>query len=88
MSRTLLPVSLVALLAAGWVAREERRPLGLVTVSAPLRVSPHGRAPGSRELPIGTGVRPTQVRGEWTLVRAATGEVGWIPTAQVAWVAE
>jgi hypothetical protein len=80
--------ALFALLAAGWVAREGGRPLGLVTVSAPLRVSPHGRAPGSRELPVGTAVRPTGTRADWTVVRAATGEVGWIPTAQVAWVRE
>ena len=80
--------ALVALLAAGWVAQQERVPLGLVAISAPLRVSPHGRAPGSRELPVGTAVRPTESRADWTLVRAATGEVGWIPTAQVAWVRE
>jgi hypothetical protein len=80
--------ALLALLAAGWVARDGGAPLGLVAVSAPLRVSPHGRAPGSRELPVGTAVRPTGARADWTLVRAATGEVGWIPTAQVAWVRE
>jgi hypothetical protein len=78
----------IALLAAGWLAREGERPLGLVATAAPLRVSPHGRAPGSRDLPVGTAVRPTTRRADWTLVRAATGEVGWIPTAQVAWVRE
>ena len=80
--------AVAALLAAGWLSHEGSRPLGLVAVAAPLRVSPHGRAPGSRDLPVGTGVRPTTRRGDWTLVRAATGEVGWIPVAQVAWVRE
>jgi len=80
--------AVVALLLAGWTAREQSRPLGIVTENLPLRVSPHGRAPGSRDLPIGTAVRPTRVRADWTLVRAATGEVGWVPTAGVAWIRE
>ena len=80
--------ALAAALVAGWSARETRRPLGILTATAPLRVSPVGRAPGSRDLPVGTAVRPELRRPGWTLVRAATGEVGWVSAAQVAWVQE
>ena len=80
--------ALAAALVAGWSARETRHPLGILTATAPLRVSPVGRAPGSRDLPVGTAVRPELRRPGWTLVRAATGEVGWVSAAQVAWVQE
>ena len=80
--------AVVALALAGWSWRTERSPLAIVAATAPLRVSPHGRAPGSRDLPIGTAVRPLQRRPGWALVRAATGEVGWIANDQVAWVRE
>lgn len=80
-----------ALVAGGaglWSARESARPLGILTTATPLRVSPHGRAPGSRDLPVGTAVLPTTRRPGWVLVRAATGEVGWVANGDVAWVRE
>ena len=80
--------AVVAAALGGWSAREARRPLGILTVGTPLRVSPHGRAPGSRDLPVGTAVRPESSRNGWILVRAATGEVGWVAAGQVAWVRE
>jgi hypothetical protein len=80
-----------ALIAGGlaaWSGHEVRRPLGLLAATTPLRVSPHGRAPGSRDLPVGTALRPSQRRPGWVLVRAATGEIGWVSADQVAWVRE
>ena len=80
--------ALVAAALATWSASEAKRPLGILTATTPLRVSPHGRAPGSRELPVGTAVAPETRRSGWVLVRAATGEVGWVAGADVAWVHE
>ena len=80
--------AIVALGLAGWSWTREREPLAIVAVTAPLRVSPNGRAPGSRDLPIGTAIRPLGRRAGWTLARSATGEIGWIADAQVAWVRE
>ena len=80
--------ALCLLALAAWSTWASQQPLGILTASTPLRVSPHGRAPGSRELPIGTAVRPDGQRPGWVLVRAASGEVGWVATAQVAWVQE
>ncbi|MBW8773073.1 MAG: BatD family protein, partial [Gemmatimonadetes bacterium] len=77
---------LVAL--AAWSAWEGRQSLGILTASTPLRVSPHGRAPGSRELPIGTAVRPEGRRAGWVLVHAASGEIGWVEGTDLAWVRE
>ena len=80
--------ALCLLALAAWSAWERHQPLGILTASMPLRVSPHGRAPGSRDLPIGTAVRPDAQRPGWVLVRAASGEVGWVAAGQVAWVQE
>jgi oxygen tolerance protein BatD len=80
--------ALIAGAVAGWSAYESQRPLGILTASTPLHVSPAGRAPGSRDLPVGTAVRPQRRLPGWALVRAATGEVGWVQIAQVAWVQE
>lgn len=80
--------ALVALGAAWYSAHADRQPLGILNTATPLRVSPHGRAPGSRELPIGTALRPGARRPGWVLARAATGEVGWVANGQVAWVRE
>ncbi|MEP6744803.1 MAG: BatD family protein, partial [Gemmatimonadota bacterium] len=80
--------AVVAALIGGYSASDAAEPLGLLTARTPLRVSPHGRAPGSRDLPVGTAIRPGTKRNGWVLARAATGEVGWVATAQVAWVRE
>jgi hypothetical protein len=80
--------AVIALGLAGWSWQAIHTPLAIVAETVPLRVSPHGRAPGSRELPIGTALHPLQRRPGWALVRAATGEVGWIANDQVAWVQE
>lgn len=80
--------AVVAALVGGWSGYEARRPLGILTSNTPLRVSPAGRAPGSRDLPVGTAVRPQARRQGWALVRSATGEVGWISSPQVVWVQE
>ncbi|HVX88645.1 MAG TPA: BatD family protein [Gemmatimonadales bacterium] len=80
--------ALVAAAVGVWSATEARRPLGILTEATPLRVSPHGRAPGSRDLPVGTAVAPQGKRPGWYLVRSATGEVGWVASGDVAWVQE
>ena len=80
--------ALVAAAVGTWSATEARRPLGILTTATPLRVSPHGRAPGSRDLPVGTAVSPETRRPGWVLVHSATGEVGWVANADVAWVRE
>lgn len=80
--------ALAAAALGSWSASEARRPLGILTATTPLRVSPHGRAPGSRDLPVGTAVAPEHKRPGWVLVRSATGEVGWVANADVAWVQE
>lgn len=80
--------SVIAFGLAAYTWDQERIPLAIVAATAPLRVSPHGRAPGSRDLPIGTALHPVRRRAGWTLMRAATGEIGWIADEQVAWVRE
>lgn len=80
--------ALVAASVGTWSASEAKRPLGILSATTPLRVSPHGRAPGSRDLPVGTAVTPELRRSGWTLVRSATGEVGWVANGDVAWVQE
>ena len=71
--------------AAGWgMARSDAAPLGVIRTEGPARVSPYGSAPPSRALPVGTAVRPERRRGGWLLVRAATGEEGWIPDEAIA----
>jgi hypothetical protein len=82
----ILAGALVVAGVAGWRTAEERRPLGLLAAPVPLRVSPHGRAPGGEELPVGTGLRPVGSAAGWVLVRSATGQEGWVPRAAVAWV--
>lgn len=80
--------AVIALGLAGYTWHQVRTPLAIVATTAPLRVSPHGRAPGSRDLPIGTALHPVGHRAGWTLMQAATGEIGWIADEQVAWVRE
>lgn len=71
--------------AVSWgMARSEAVPLAVVRAAGPVRVSPYGSAPPSRSLPVGTAVRPERRRGGWVLVRAATGDEGWIPADALA----
>lgn len=71
--------------AGAWgLRRAHARPLAVIRLEGPARLSPYGSAPGSRSLPIGTAVRPERRRGGWVMVRAATGEEGWMPTEALA----
>lgn len=76
----LVTAGVVVALSAWGMARSDAAPLAVVRTEGPLRVSPYGSAPPSRSLPVGTAVRPERRRGGWMLVRAATGEEGWIPS--------
>jgi hypothetical protein len=80
--------ALCLLTLAGWGTWQTSQPLGILTASTPLRVSPHGRAPGSRDLPVGTAIHPEGKRAGWVLVRAASGEIGWVEAADLAWIKE
>jgi hypothetical protein len=61
-----------------------RAPLALVLDDAPLRVSPHGRAPALSPLEGGSAVRIVRHAQGWVLVRAPGGREGWLPDDAVA----
>jgi hypothetical protein len=50
-----------------------------VATDAPLRVAPHGRAAGNRNLAPGTAVLVERELPGWVLVRASGDERGWMP---------
>ncbi len=64
------------------------RPLALVTVAGPLRLSPHGRAPEIVVVGSGAAVRPVRAVPGWRLVAAPDGREGWLPVEALAPVAE
>jgi hypothetical protein len=61
-----------------------RVPLALVLDDAPLRVSPHGRAPALAPLESGTAVRIVRHAQGWVLVRAPGEREGWLPDDAIA----
>jgi hypothetical protein len=61
-----------------------RVPLALVLDDAPLRVSPHGRAPALSPLEGGSAVRIVRHAHGWVLVRGPGGREGWLPDEAVA----
>jgi hypothetical protein len=73
-----LAASLVVGAAAGVVAARYDRAVGVVVADAPLRVSPHGRAPEVSNLGAAQSVRLRREQDGWWLVDAA-GKTGWLP---------
>jgi hypothetical protein len=61
-----------------------RVPLAIVLDDAPLRVSPHGRAPALSPLEGGSAVRIVRHAPGWVLVRAPGAREGWLPDEAVA----
>jgi hypothetical protein len=61
-----------------------RVPLAVVLDDAPLRVSPHGRAPALSPLEGGSAVRILRHVQGWVLVRAPGAREGWLPDEAVA----
>ncbi|MGH7590507.1 MAG: hypothetical protein ACREL2_03630, partial [Gemmatimonadales bacterium] len=80
----LVSAGAVVAVAAWGMARHDAKPLAVVRMEGPVRVSPYGSAPPSRSLPVGTAVRPERRRGGWVLVQSATGDEGWIPADALA----
>jgi hypothetical protein len=90
-SRAVPVLFLIAVLASGSALLTwwwNRRPLGLVATDAPLRVAPHGRAAGSRNLASGTAVLVERELPGWVLVRAGGDERGWMPADVVVAVGQ
>jgi hypothetical protein len=88
-SRAIPVLFLVSVLAGGGALLTgwwNRRPLALVTTDVPLRVAPHERAAGSRNLPAGTAVLLERHQPGWYLVRAGNEERGWVQDVLVAGV--
>ena len=80
----LVAAGLVAGAGAWGLRHAHAQSLAVVRTEGPARLSPYGSAPGSRSLPIGTAVHPERRRGSWVMVRAATGEEGWMPADALA----
>jgi hypothetical protein len=66
---------------AGGLAWRQARPLAILTAPEPLRLSPHGRAPEVTSMAPGAAVIPDRRDGDWWLVQAAGGRIGWLPAS-------
>ncbi|MFI5236228.1 MAG: hypothetical protein ACHQXA_10995, partial [Gemmatimonadales bacterium] len=86
--RMLIAAAFIVGAGAALLHRQQAIPLAVIRAEIPARLSPYGSAPGSRALPVGTAVRPERHRGGWTLIRAATGEEGWVPDGALAGVVD
>ncbi len=64
------------------------RPLAVMTVSSPLRLSPHGRAPEVGPLAAAAAVRPLRSDRGWWLVLGPDGREGWVPAGALAVISE
>jgi hypothetical protein len=79
-------VVLAAVLGAGALILRARdnRPLAVLVGRTPLQLSPHERAPTVAPLDAGTAVLLMRRSPGWTLVDAAGGRLGWVPTDSLA----
>jgi hypothetical protein len=82
-----LAASLLLGAAAGIVAARYHRAVAIVVADAPLRVSPHGRAPEVSSLGATQAVRLRRQQDGWWLVDAA-GKAGWLPATVLARIDE
>ncbi|MGE0353008.1 MAG: hypothetical protein AB7I33_03550 [Gemmatimonadales bacterium] len=89
-SRWFVPVGGAILVVIGFGALSwwYGRPLAIVTDDESLALSPHELAPVIGPAPEGTVVYPVRGGGDWTLVRDASGRLGWLPARTVMPVAE
>jgi uncharacterized protein YraI len=82
-----MSAALLVAAAAGVVATRYDRAVGIVLADAPMRLSPHGRAPEVSNLTAAQSVRLERQQGGWWLVNAA-GKSGWLPAPMVARIDE
>jgi hypothetical protein len=82
-----MSAALLVAAAAGVVATRYDRAVGIVLADAPMRLSPHGRAPEVSNLTAAQSVRLERQQGGWWLVNAA-GKSGWLPAPVVARIDE
>jgi len=75
----LLLASVGAVGGAAAVSWWHQRPRGIVMADAPLRVSPHERAPVVAPTSPGSTVWLGRRQGPWVLVQAPGGSEGWLP---------
>jgi hypothetical protein len=79
--------SLLVAAAAAVVWARYDRAVGIVVTDAPMRVSPHGRAPEVSKLEAAQSVRLDREQNGWWLVDVA-GKSGWLPATAIARVDE
>jgi hypothetical protein len=82
-----LGASLIAGALAGIVAMRYERAVAIVVADAPLRVSPHGRAPEVTALGASQSVLLRRQQDGWWLVDAG-GKSGWMPATLLSRVDE
>ncbi|HEV8125146.1 MAG TPA: BatD family protein [Gemmatimonadales bacterium] len=70
---------LVLAAAAGGLSRWYRRPLAIVTADYSIALSPHELAPAVLPVQVGSVVSLITRAGNWAMVRASNGQVGWLP---------
>lgn len=70
---------LVLAAGAGGLARWYQRPLAVITADHSIAVSPHELAPAVFPVQVGSVVSLITQAGNWSMVRASNGQVGWLP---------
>lgn len=71
--------ALVLAAGAGGLARWYQRPLAIVTADHSIALSPHELAPAVLPVQVGSVVTIVTRAGNWAMVRASNGQVGWLP---------
>ena len=64
---------------AGALTRWYQRPLAVVTAEHSMALSPHELAPAVLPVQVGSVVSLISRTGNWAMVRASNGQVGWLP---------